>query len=82
MTQVLTAIFDNKAECFFAPSKCRSSADFIRQVQIEAKKKDSMFNQFPKDYELYVMAQWDEKEGIIGTDLTRLGSVYDLCPLE
>lgn len=79
--QVLTAIYDNKSEIFLGANVARSTADFIRSVQVEAKNPQSMLHKFPSDYELYVISQWDEKEGVILTEKKRLGSVLDLCPL-
>ncbi|QGH73558.1 MAG: DNA binding protein [Microviridae sp. ctITQ3] len=80
-TTFITAIYDNKAERFFAMNTSRTPADFIRSVQVEAKNSQSMLHQFPSDYELYVLSEWDEKQGIILTEKKRLGSVLDLCPL-
>lgn len=77
----LTAIYDNKSERFFAINTSRSTGDFIRSVQVEAKNPQSMLHQFPSDYELYVLSDFDEKDGIILTEKKRLGSVLDLCPL-
>jgi len=77
----LTAIYDNKSERFFALNTSRSAADFVRSVQIEAKNPQSMLHQFPSDYELFLLSDWDEKDGVILTEKKRLGSVLDLCPL-
>lgn len=79
--KIVTAIYDNKAETFFAPNVAKTKADFIRSVQIEAKNPQSMLNQFPADYDLYVLASWDDKQGFDDLDKCRLGSVLDLCPL-
>lgn len=59
----------------------RSSADFIRSVQVEAKNPNSMLHKFPADYDLYLLGGWDEKTGIETNEKKRLGSVLDLCPL-
>lgn len=86
-THVLCSIYDNKAEIYFAPQLFRSPADFIRQIQVAAKDKNSMLHQHPSDYELIVLCDWSETEAILpgtGSDnvYKRLGSVLDLCPLE
>jgi len=77
----ITAIYDNKAERFFAMNTSRTPSDFIRSVQVEAKNPQSMLYQFPADYELYILSDFDDKEGIVLSEKKRLGSVLDLCPL-
>lgn len=77
----LTAIYDNKAERFFAINLAKTTADFVRSVQVEAKNPQSMLHQFPSDYELYVLSDFDESTGIVLSEKKRLGSVLDLCPL-
>lgn len=80
-THIIGSIKDTKAEIFFRPQVFRTKADFIRTVQVEAKNPDSMLHKYPADYELFVLADWDEYVGIRTLDTTRLGSVLDLCPL-
>lgn len=80
-THVMTAIFDTKANVFFSLHLSRTPADFVRNVQVEAKNPQSMLHQFPSDYELFIMGEWDENKGVISNDPKRLGSVLDLCPL-
>lgn len=86
-SHVVCSIFDNKAGIFWQPQLARSSADFVRSVQTAVKDPKSMLHQFPSDYELFILADWDETIGItkVGQDCTplqRLGSVKDLCPLQ
>ena len=78
---ILTAIYDNKSEIFLGANVARSTGDFIRSVQVEAKNPQSMLHKFPADYELFVLSDWNEKEGVIPSEKKRLGSVLDLCPL-
>lgn len=77
----VTAIYDNKAEAFFAINVSKTPSDFIRSVQVEAKNPQSMLHKFPSDYELYILSDFDDLSGIVHTDKKRLGSVLDLCPL-
>lgn len=79
--KTITAIYDNKAERFFALNTSRSTLDFIRSVQVEAKNPQSMLHQFPSDYELYTLSDFCDKTGIVLSEKKRLGSVLDLCPL-
>lgn len=81
LSHVCTAIYDTKAEVMLGLSLARSSADFIRSVQVEAKNPQSMLHKFPADYDLFILGEWDEHTGIASTDKKRLGSVLDLCPL-
>jgi len=84
-SHIITAIYDIKAEKYSHPNLARSTGDFIRSVQVEAKNTQSMLNKFPSDYELHVIGEWSEDFAIIPeTEATfpkRLGSVLDLCPL-
>ena len=80
-THVLGSIYDNKSELFWAPQLFRSKADFVRAVQTGAKDKSSMLNQHPSDFELYIVGEWNEGDALLNTEVTRLGSVLDLCPL-
>jgi len=77
----ITAIYDNKAERFFALNASPTIGDFIRSVQVEAKNPQSMLHKFPSDYELYTLSNFSEAEGVIPSEKKRLGSVLDLCPL-
>lgn len=81
MSHVITAIYDIKSEIYLGVNLARSTGDFIRSVQVEAKNPQSMLHKFPSDYELVVLGSWEEKEGITGQEKKRLGSVLDLCPL-
>ena len=81
MNYLLCSIYDNKAKIFKGINISKTKADFIRSVQVEAKNPESMFNRFPGDFELYVIGNWDEEQGITNSANERLGSVLDLCPL-
>jgi len=80
-THIMGCIYDNKSEIYWQPHLFRSPADFVRQIQMEAKNDKSMLNKFPSDYELYIVGEWQETEGVIDYSKRRLGSVLDLCPL-
>lgn len=90
-THLICTLKDTKAGILWSPQLYRSKADFVRSVQVAAKDKSTMLHKFPADYDLLVLGEWSEKEGIIGLygednseehTPTRLGSVLDLCPLE
>lgn len=80
-THVIGSLYDTKSEIFMAINLFRSTADFIRSIQIEAKNQNSMLHKFPADYDLVVVGDWHENDGISTTYQKRLGSVLDLCPL-
>jgi len=80
-SHIIGAIYDTKAELFWQPQLFRSKADFIRALQMGAKDKTTMLHQFPADYDLMVVGEWDETSAIMSNNLSRLGSVLDLCPL-
>lgn len=81
-SHVIGSLYDIKSEIYSPPHLFRSTADFIRTIQTEAKNPQSMLHKFPSDYELHVVGQWNEYSGILDDlDKKRLGSVLDLCPL-
>ncbi|UYD39202.1 MAG: hypothetical protein [Wigfec virus K19_141] len=80
-SHLIVSIKDTKSGVFFTPTICRSKADFIRSVQIEAKNPNSMLHKFPADYDLYVVGKWCEYNAVDTIIDDRLGSVLDLCPL-
>lgn len=81
MSHVITAIYDVKSEIFLGVNLARTQGDFIRSVQVEAKNPQSMLHKFPSDYDLFIIGEWNEHEGIQNGEKKRLGSVLDLCPL-
>jgi len=80
-THIIGSIFDVKAGIFSNPHLYRSKADFVRTVQSEAKRPESMLHKFPSDYELHVTGEWSEYAGIVEIADDKIGSVLDLCPL-
>ena len=80
-THVLGSIYDNKSELFWAPQLFRSKADFVRAVQTGARDQNSMLHKHPSDFELYIVGEWNEGDALLNTEVIRLGSVLDLCPL-
>lgn len=81
MSHVITGIYDIKSEIYLGLNLAKTTADFVRSVQVEAKNPQSMLHKFPSDYELCVLGSWNENEGITSAEVKRLGSVLDLCPL-
>ena len=61
------SIYDNKGEFFMTPHFFKSSADFIRNIQVEAKNPQSMLNKFPADYELHIIGSYDEMTKYAGS---------------
>lgn len=79
-SQVIAAIYDTKAEIYIGLNVFKTNADFIRNIQVEAKRPDSMLHKFPADYDLHILGSYSESEGILSSEKKRLGSVLDLCP--
>lgn len=80
-THILATIRDTKSELLWVPQTFRSKAEFIRSVQMAAKDTTTMLHKFPADFDLVVVGEWSEREGVLSTSDQRLGSVLDLCPL-
>lgn len=80
-SHVIASIYDTKAETFDAPRLFKNAPDFVRAVQVAAKNPETMFHKFPADFDLFIIGDWSERDGIWSHSHKRLGSVLDLCPL-
>lgn len=65
------AVFDIKAETYNTPVVILSDAVAIRQIRACMKDINSMFNQFPEDFALVKVAEFDQVTG----DVTPMSKV-------
>lgn len=62
-TLVACAIYDSKAAVYFQPFFARSRAEAIRTFSSSANKEGHIFNEYPEDFTLKVLAEWNEDTG-------------------
>lgn len=60
-------IRDSKAEIFNTPFYAHTHGEAERQFQRLAKDQTSMLSQFPEDYDLYHVGEYDDQTGKIET---------------
>ena len=78
-THIIGSIYDVKSETFTPPHLFRTKQDFIRTMQSEAQNPQSMLAKFPLDYELNIIGEWSETEGIVNhNEPDRICSIFDL----
>ncbi len=56
----LVSVYDTKAQAFLHIATTRTSAEAIRQFESAAQDPKSQFNQFPNDFILYELAEYNE----------------------
>ena len=79
---IIATLKDTKANLLHHPYLYRTETDFIRAVQQAAKNPEATITQYPADFDLLVIGEWSETEGITDTKISRLGTVLDLCPIK
>lgn len=57
------AVRDQKGECFRTPFFLKTPGEAIRDFSKLCKDPQSMLNQFPEDYDLYAVGEFDEDLG-------------------
>jgi len=77
---LLCTLKDTKANLLHHPYLYRTETDFIRAVQQAAKNPEATITQYPADFDLLVIGEWSETDGIITTETKRIGSVLDMTP--
>lgn len=61
------SVHDNKAKAYLNPFHARTSGEAIRAFQTECKNPQSPFNQYPSDFTLYELGEFDEESASIAT---------------
>lgn len=61
----LYSVFDKKAAVYCAPFLAHNMASAIRDLSRAANDPQSVVGQYPSDYELYEVGDWDENTGVI-----------------
>lgn len=66
----LYSIFDTKSRVFLQPFVSRSDTDALRQIEASLKDpqvKSTPVGQYPQDFELHALADYDDETGMIQT---------------
>lgn len=59
----LFSIYDTKAEKFGFPFQAPSKGAAVRQIAVEMNGQKNVLTQYPQDFELYAVEEFDEKTG-------------------
>lgn len=57
------SIYDAKGECWGDPKYFRTDGEAVRAVQQAMRDQSTMFYQYPEDYTLFCVGEWDPIEG-------------------
>lgn len=78
MTKVFS-IHDSKVEAYLAPFFMRAIGEAVRAFETTVNDPKSLFNQYPGDYTLFHVADYDEQSGIITPlkTFTNLGNAVE-----
>lgn len=57
------SVFDKKAAAFGNPFYCRTKGEAIRSLEQEVSRRDSPIAQFPQDFALFYVADWNDDLG-------------------
>lgn len=58
---VVASVYDTKAETYFQPFFARTRAEALRSFKQAANQSGHTFNNFPADFYLFILAEWDEE---------------------
>lgn len=65
LDKLLFNIYDKKSDTFMAsPMSTSTVAEIVRQLQTEAKKMDSMYALYPKDFNLVICGEYSPNTGV------------------
>lgn len=74
----LVSIKDMKAQIFFKPNCVATLADALRSFELVANESDNLISQFPNDFRLYHLADFDTSTGeVTPLDPKDLGAAAD-----
>lgn len=67
MKASLYCVYDSKAEVYMRPFVAQSNAAAIRSFadEVNSKSSDSVLAAHPEDYVLFMLAHWDECNGVL-----------------
>ena len=62
-TQKVYSVRDSKSEVFFKPFISKNAGEALRSFASEANRGDGLISQYPEDFALYELGDWDERAG-------------------
>lgn len=78
----LYGIKDTKAMAFNQPFLMVNDQVAIRSVKAVAADKQTELGKYPEDYELWSLGEYDDKTGIITSDIKHIVNIGDLVEVE
>ena len=69
---ILCGVYDKKADFYNYFSVFNNRAEAVRSFTLACRDKDSMLSKFPEDYDLYYLADVDERSGYVDYKATSL----------
>lgn len=63
MKDLLFAIYDSKIPVYEELHVMRSNGEAIRTFEYTCRQKGNKMNEFPKDYSLFLIGEWDRSNG-------------------
>lgn len=69
---IICGVYDKKADFFISFVVFNNRAEAVRSFTLGCRDKDSMLSKFPEDYELYFIANIDERSGYVDYKETSL----------
>ena len=69
---ILCGVYDKKADFYNYFSVFNNRAEAVRSFTLACRDKDSMLSKFPEDYDLYFLADVDERSGYVDYKATSL----------
>ena len=69
---ILCGVYDKKADFYNYFAVFTSRAEAVRSFTLACRDKDSMLSKFPEDYDLYFVADVDERSGYVDYKETSL----------
>lgn len=58
------SIYDSKAEAFMRPFFMRNAGEAVRAFETTVRDENTQFFQFPGDFTLFEVGEWDEDKGV------------------
>lgn len=79
MIKKIYTVYDAKAEFYATPFFARNNGEALRMFQEAANDKTITIGQYPEDYALFCIGEWDELSGVINlpTEFQSLGRAID-----
>lgn len=76
-TKKFYAFRDNVADIFLSMDSKRNDAEAIRELDVIVNKEGNRVSQFPEDYDLYYLGEFNERTGVFISELKKVANAKD-----